>query len=240
MSRYFYSLLLLLLPLAAWAQNQNADSVAVAAKAPVKKQFQSGRQLCLGFDIARIAFNQAYNNRKSYELRLDYYLKNELYVVAEGGWGNAALEYDNLRYKTNNVFFRAGIDKAMFPRKKAQDWSGAFIGLRYGVGLISRSDAWYQTNDGWGNITSGTTPGADVTAHWFELTAGMRVELWSGVFAGWNARGRFLLNSKALGELKPEFIAGYGRGDKSSSFDFNAYLSYALRWGAPARKPVKP
>jgi hypothetical protein len=50
--------------------------------------------------------------------------------------------------------------------------------------------------------------------------------------AGWNLRGRFLLNETSFRELRPVFIAGYGRGDRSLILDFNVFLSYSIRWGA--------
>jgi len=222
---------MVLCPLVTRAQNgTDTTTVVVSEKKPVAET-ANGRQLRLGFDIGRLLSNSIYSTRKDYELMLDMYLHKELYLVAEGGFGNGVQDYDNLKYKSDNVFFRAGFDKYMFPRKNPDDWNGAFVGLRYGIGLINRTAAWYKTDDGFGGITTGTTPGAHFTAHWFELTGGMRVLILPGVFAGWNIRGRFLLNQKSFDGLSPAYIAGYGQGDKQAVFDFNFYLSYAIRWG---------
>jgi hypothetical protein len=38
------------------------------------------------------------------------------------------------------------------------------------------------------------------------------------------------MNGSSFKDLAPLYIAGYGRGDKNSIFDFNMYLSYAIRW----------
>ena len=79
----------------------------------------SAHQLRLGFDISRILFNQLQKDKEeriSYELELDFYWRKDLYIVAEGGWGNASLKYPGLAYESSNVFFRAGINKSLLPR----------------------------------------------------------------------------------------------------------------------------
>jgi hypothetical protein len=58
----------------------------------------------------------------------------------------------------------------------------------------------------------------------------MRVELAKGLLAGWNLRGKFLMNGRSFKDLAPLNIAGYGKGDKNANFDFNLYLAYAIRW----------
>lgn len=224
MSRYFFSCLMLLCSYGCLAQQSDSVSHAIRVKDT------TDRQLRISFDIARPVIGLFYESRNSYEVMADYYLRNEIYAVVEGGWGSAQVDYDDLKYKTNNIFFRLGIDKTLFPRQKNTDWGAAFIGLRYGMGLIERSDAFYRTDDGYGGVTTGNVPGADFTAHWFEVTGGVRLELLPYLFTGWNIRGKFLLNQKQFRSLQPSFIAGYGQGDKNAVFDFNFYLAYAFRW----------
>jgi hypothetical protein len=205
---------------------QDADTLAVKPVQPVT------HQLRVSFDVSKLVQNSLADNRKSWEGALDYYLKNELYLTAEGGAGNSDINYPDLRYASSNLFFRGGIDKALFVRKKPQDWGMGFIGLRYGFGLVKREEAHYTTDDGLGGITNGVVASDRFTVHWLELTGGMRVELFRHCFAGWNVRIRFLLNQQAMGDLKPAYIAGYGAGEKATAFDYNFYLAYALRWSS--------
>jgi hypothetical protein len=233
-SRWLFCLLLLPCAVAA----QQSPDTAAGTLTIAKKELANGGQFRLGFDISRPLLNSVYKNRAGYELMADAYLRKEMYLVAEGGWGNSDIDYDNLKYDTKNIFFRLGIDKYLFPRKYPDDWNGAFVGLRYGVAPTSRSDAWYRTDDGLGGVTTGSTPGTQFTAQWFELTGGMRVALVQHLFAGWNVRGKFLLNKKSFGALSPAYIAGYGQGDKQSVFDISFYLSYAIRWGVKPQQPA--
>lgn len=228
MLRYFIiSILFLTATVSASAQEdveEEEERVAIV---------DSAHQLRLGFDISRILFNEMQKDKEkriSYELELDFYWRRDLYVVAEGGWGNASLNYPDLAYNSSNIFFRAGINKSLLPRLAQNDWDMAFIGLRYGVGLINRSDASYMITDStWGTV-SGNVPATNLTAHWIELTGGVRVEVAKHLFLGWNMRGKFMLNAKQFTELPPYNIAGYGKGEKNTVFDFNIFLSYAIRW----------
>ena len=40
-------------------------------------------------------------------------MKNELYLVAEGGWGSSNISYTDLAYTTQNNFFRLGINRSL-------------------------------------------------------------------------------------------------------------------------------
>lgn len=223
-----FFLLLLISATNLWAQQTAADTTTPRRKkAP---QFDLPHQLRFGVDIARPIQNLIYDNRTSYEFQADYYIGREVYAAAEGGWGNAQVPYSDLNYSSTNSFFRVGVDKSMLQRLTGKDWDMAFIGARYGIAFIQRSNATYTTEDPMWGVTSGTVPGKSLMAHWMEITGGVRVELLKDWFLGWNVRGKFLLNQGALKELPPAYIAGYGKGDKNTTFDFNFYVSYAIRW----------
>lgn len=224
--------ILLLLPAFLYAQ---VDSVSTKKK---KTAEHYGHQLRLGFDISKPIINFVQSTYKSYEAELDYYLNREIYAVAESGFGSAEYNYPDLSYRSSNAFFRIGVDKTLIKRLNNSDWDAAFIGARYGVALIDRQEATYTITDSLWGTTSGTIPAKAFNAHWAEITGGVRVELFDGISAGWNIRGKFLLTDKTFRELSPVFIAGYGKGDKSTIFDFNFFICYALRWGDEKQEKV--
>ena len=236
MSRFIISIFFLLFTIPALAQVENDD----ASNAPSPKvAADSFHQLRFGIDILKPVINAFLTSQRSYEFEVDYYLKKDMYAVAEGGWGSAEFNTDPLSYNSNNYFAKIGINKSMLARMSAKDWDLGFIGARYGFAPIHRGAANYTTKDAfWGNI-SGTIPADDMVAHWFEVTGGVRVELVKCLFAGWNIRGKFRLNQGRFKELPPSYIAGYGMGDKNSVFDFNFYINYAIRW-KKVMKVVKP
>ena len=236
--RYILSLIgsafLLLMVNAASGQVQQ-DTLAVKDSTvtdtlPKKRVELAGRQLTLSFDIVSPIKNALTTLHTGYEFGADYYLHGELYLVAEGGWGSSRVNYSDLAYSTTNNFVRVGFNKILLPRENPTDWGGMFMGLRLAAANIQRSAATYQVVDSlWGN-TTGAKPAENFNAYWMEITGGVRVELYHGLLAGWNIRGKFMLNGRSFNDLSPIFIAGYGKGDKNAVFDFNFYLSYAIRW----------
>ncbi len=212
---------------------QQADSAATEADAdepPARKKYIGSHQLTVGVDVFHPVMNNLRADRWTYEGELSYYLKNEYCLVADGGWGGSDVNYADLKYSTTNYFTRLGFNKSILYRESAKDWDMMFIGLRAAGAGITRSSASYSTTDSvWGNV-SGVTGGQSFAAIWAEVTTGMRVELFRGLMAGWNLRGKFLMNGRSFDDLAPMHIAGFGKGDKTANFDFNLYLCYAIRW----------
>lgn len=225
MLRYFTSILFLLFSCTVMAQDDADDEAP--AKPVVRDSFS---QLRLEMDIYRPITSYFAPDKKSYELALDYYFKKDIYFAIDGGWGNASFDNTSLVYNSKNTFFKAGVNKSILLRLNTHDWDMAFVGLRYAVSFVERGSANYTIiNNFWGN-TNGARPAKNFTGHWFELVGGARLELFKGIFMGWTVRGKFLINQKPFKELPPSYMAGYGKGDKKSVFDFNFYLGYALRW----------
>ncbi len=200
------------------------------ADTTVKPKIEASHQIELGFDMGCLAKNYLVTDRVGYEFLASWYHKNEIYWVAEGGWGNSTVAYPDLSYKTNSSFLRLGFDKMLLGRENLKDWGGMQMGLRLGAAHVSRADAQYTIVDSTWGTTSGAVSGKSFVPVWAEITAGVRVELIRGIITGWNIRGKFMLNGKSFNDLSPTYIAGFGQGDKNSSFDFNFYLLYALRW----------
>jgi hypothetical protein len=235
MSKYFTSILFLLL-LAGNVRAQDEEDEAPTK--PVVKD--SLHQLRFGVDLFHPILHSADDSRRSYEFEIDYYHRKELYFVAEGGWGSGKVNDSILSFSSTNTFFKAGINKGMLTRFASSDWDIGFVGARYGVAFIDRSKANYTIYDPFWGVLSGTKAAERFTAHWAEVNGGVRVELVKGLFTGWNMRGKFLLNKNRFKELPPSYIAGYGRGDKSSVFDFNFYLEYAIRWKMKKKPTTLP
>ena len=208
-----------------------ADTVSQKVKKPAYIH-----QFRFGIDIGRFAFNQIYPSRQAYDFQADYALRNNLYAAGEIGFGSGKVAYEKLDYKTNSTFIKLGLDKSFLNKISATDFDMGFLGFRYGMGIGQRQDAKFLIISPFGTEINGIIPKQNFMVHWVEIVGGLKVELWKGVFAGWTGRGKFLLNSGVFKEIAPNYIPGYGKGDKSSSFDFNFYISYAIRWGKDGLK----
>jgi hypothetical protein len=236
--------MILLLPGLCSAQQQ-ADSVTTDSSVvkqdtvvPIKHD-STYHQVSVGFDIFHPIMNAFTTDRSGYEFCVDYYMRRDLYLKAEGGFGASNVTYTDLKYTTSNTFGRIGIDRAIVPREHLKDWDMMFIGLRLAFAPIHRNPASFTVLDSvWGNSTS-TLASRDFVGYWFELVGGMRVEIAHGLFAGWALRGKFLLDGGDFRQLAPLYVAGYGSGDKNVVFDFNFYFTYAVRW-KPRHYPIIP
>jgi hypothetical protein len=209
-----------------------ADTTATdtTVEKKVKKRDLAGHQLAIGMDLYHPIVNAFLKDRYANEIITSYYLHNEYYLAVEGGWGGNTVNYINLAYNTTNNFYRIGFDKSVLGRDTPHDWDMMFIGLRAAFSDIHRSTTSFTIVDPiWGNAT-GTQPPVTFLAYWAEITGGVRVEFLKGLFVGWNFRGKFLMNGKSFTLNAPQYIAGYGRGDKNSVFDFDVYVSYGIRW----------
>lgn len=206
----------------------NVDTATQKKKEPKPPYVHQFR---VGFDLSRIAANIMFPSRQSYEIQADYLLRNNIYIVAETGYGTGKVDYENLKYSNSGYYFKIGVDKSFLDIVSAKDFDIGFIGLRYGAGPGKRAEATYSVPSIFGPPTMGTTPAQNYFVHWGEITGGVKVEIFKGIFLGWNGRMRFLLNPGVFKELSPAFIPGYGKGDKSTAFDINFYISYAIRWG---------
>lgn len=234
--RYITSCLALLcLPVIAFSQ-EDEDSTAD------KKIVVTQNRFSVGVDFFQPILNSFTGAKKSYEIAFDYSLPKDIYLALEAGFGNAKVDYTapTLQYTSSNSFFRVGFQKSMLQRMSASDWDMVFIGLRYGMGFIKRSDAIYSIDNQYFGNSSGVIPGTNLTAHWIEITGGMRVDLVAGLFAGYNIRAKFLINPKSFKELAPYNIAGFGKGEKTAVFDFNMYLGYAINWNKKNVAPSTP
>ena len=176
MYRYFFSILFLLLSTNVSAQSDTANTEGTSYIQPDQQQLR------FGIDVSKPVLNAILKNRHSYEFTIDYNLPKDIYLVAEAGFGGSDMDYPDLKYTSTNSFFKIGVDKSMLQRLFPGDWDFLFVGVRYGIAFINRTDATYVTNDLVWGTTSGTIASKSFTGHWAEFTAGLRVELLKGFF----------------------------------------------------------
>lgn len=225
---FFFFLLLNGAPINAQVlANDSAKQTSVGTKSDTAVKIQ---QIRIGFDISRILFNNLFPSRKGYEIQADYNWRKNLYLAAEAGWGKGKINYSFLQYQTQGGFVRIGIEQSLLGVMNDKDFDNAFIGIRYGMGFGKMSDAKFTVPSPFGGQSEGSAPGQNYLVHWGELVGGIKVSIWKNLYAGWAVRGKFLFNPKTFKTIAPNYIPGYGKGDKNTVFDFNFYLSYGIQW----------
>lgn len=209
-----------------------------AAQKKAKEPFE--RQGRVMLDISHPIGSFINPNQYDYEAYFDYNFWKDGFLVLETGYGGGKIDYENLKYKSSNIFFKIGVDKSMFTPIYKGDWDMVTVGARYGIGIGQRGDATFTIPNPFGGTTEGSVAAKNFVSHWFEITLGLRFELFPRLYTGWNARIRFNFTPDIFqGQVSPNFMAGYGQGDQATSFGFNYYIGYALRWQKKSKSPLQ-
>ena len=209
--------------------SQTTDSLnskkTKAKKEPFEHQFR------LMLDISHPIGATFISGQYDYEINTDFTLKPDLFAVLELGYGGGKIDYDNLKYKSSNSFVRLGIERSFFDPLYKSDWDMLTIGARYCMALGQRGDAEFTVPNPFGGSASGQIPAQNFFSNWAEITMGLRFEVLPRIYMGWNARIRFNFSADVFnGQVAPNYLAGFGQGDKATSFGFNYYVGYAIRW----------
>lgn len=151
----------------------------------------------------------------SYEAGIQVDLKHKYYPILELGIAGAnKTTADNIGFNTNAPFGRIGVDFNILKKKPdSKPTNNLFlVGLRLGM-----SNFKYKitnatiSNDYWGGaevVDYSNIPAS--TKVWWEIIAGVRVEILKNVYMGWTVRTKNLLTQDTEGEVAPWYIPGYG------------------------------
>ena len=170
------------------------------------------------------------NNTYSYEAGIQVDLKHKFFPIVELGMGGAnKTTTENIGFATNAPFGKIGIDVNLLKRKKdAKPTNNLFLaGVRMGMTHFNyKITNATITNDYWGGtevVDYSNIP--TCTKVWWEIVAGVRVEVAKNIFMGWNIRTRNLLTQDVDGVVAPWYIPGFGI-NAANNWGFNYTLGY--------------
>lgn len=176
----------------------------------------------------------------SYEAGAQVDLKHKIFPVVELGFAGAdKTSNDNIGFKTNGLFGRLGVDFNLIKSKKDEkQTSNLFlVGLRLGMTSFKYSlsnvniidDYWGGTYPvDYSNLSSGKKL-------WYEIVAGVRVEVVKNVFMGWSVRIKNLLSQDVPGAVTPWYIPGFGT-TTGSNLGFNYTIGYKFQLPPKTKK----
>lgn len=234
--RIVLTLILLLLTLRLVAQDgantleppKPQKYVAVIEEAPRLPFFQG---FTVSFDLFGVG-QYLLSDYGTLEGALRLNLKNTFFPIVEAGYAICDSEDGNtsIRYKTQAPYLRAGIDINML-RNKFQD-NRLYLGARYGISrynfdIISPP----LTDPIWGEAEASNVTDIATTSHWFEIVAGVEVQLWRNIHMGWSIRYKKDIHSTHNRYASPYYIPGYGTTTHSSAWGFTYNLIFDLNWG---------
>jgi hypothetical protein len=168
-----------------------------------------------------------------------YDLNERFSVAIDGGFSSFMYENYNYRYENDGVYFRMGTDYNLLNPLLARGKYYAGISLRYGLSLFSQKVPSIEYDNYWGNfMTSGES--SFQTAHFLEVSPGIRAEIFNNIFIGWAVNMRILAFSGTGKHLRAVDIPGFGNGSKPVSGGFNYYISIRIPYRTKRVIYIKP
>ncbi|MDD4489655.1 MAG: DUF6048 family protein [Paludibacter sp.] len=164
-----------------------------------------------------------------YESAIQAEINNRFYPVFEIGYAGAnKLTTSGINYQGNAIFYRLGMDfnliKNQIDKNKFTNYF--LIGARLGhTNFNYKMQNITFENEYWDNNFQKNIQGESFNL-WFEISAGIRVEIYKRVYIGWTARIKNLITKTDLGDYKPWYIPGFGINGDGSVWAFNYMLGY--------------
>lgn len=163
-----------------------------------------------------------------FESAIQAEINNRFYPVFEIGYAGAdKLTLSGIQYQGKAFFYRLGMDFNLIKNQKNNKYTNYFlIGARLGHTNLDYNlqDINFENNY-WGNNFQQDFQGKSLN-FWFEITAGIRVEIYKRVYVGWTARIKNLITNADDGAYKPLYIPGFGINGDESVWGFNYLVGY--------------
>lgn len=209
-----------------------------AAKKPTKpKKDFTPTGIRIGTDLIDLGKTFSGKTFQGWEVNGDVDLANYYLTADIGAWARDLL-IPNGEYKNGGNYFRFGVDINLLG--KDPDKNMLFFGVRYGRSMFHESLVYQDTSN---HIIFGepirNVSSSNVTGGWGEITTGLRVKVWKGLWMGYTARFKFAPGTKGNSpSLSPYDMPGYGTVSNKPWWGFNYQLFWRFNWKKD--KPVPP
>ncbi|MEP2237412.1 MAG: DUF6048 family protein, partial [Maribacter sp.] len=220
MSRFFTSLLFILISCSVLSQNKPID---LNPKDTLVHKQSYG--ISLGIDLSRIITGALDDNYQGFEIVADYRLTQNLYLAAELGNEEKTRQEDLYNFTTSGNYIKLGINKNTYA-----NWYGEhnliYMGARLGFSTFENTLNNYQyfdTNRYWNPDSFAN--GSDIpenfsglNATWIEAVFGTKVEIFNNFYMGASVRLGLLLHQKEDDRFPNLCIPGFNKVTWDSNF----------------------
>jgi uncharacterized protein DUF6048 len=186
----------------------------------------------LGFDILGPALNIAGNQLVTYEGTIDVDI-SAYNLMIEFGHQEFAEINNNVDYQMKGNFARIGPEVNFL--KTDRQLNSVTFGLRYAWSSFTEKVTGAVVEDNWGAVPVDFNIETN-KSYWLEMTTGIKVRLYKGLFTGYILRFRFLRSGTVPDvPFTPYYVPGYGLADRPNTWGFRYYLMYRFQW---SKKPI--
>lgn len=221
MLKYIFNTLFVLAVFAALAQKPLPGT-----ELPEAKDFRP-TNLKISYDLIPLG-EQLFSDRGGNHLQasIDFY---NYFLVAEYGTERARRGTDTYSYANDGWYWRIGPEVNFL--KNDKKGNSLTFGLRYARSSFSDEIIYQITDSPFGNVavTDGNLNGR---AAWGEMTAGLNVNVWKGLYMGYTIRYKIFRSVKGIGDFTPYDVPGFGQYRNENAAGF----SYFIGWIIPLRE----
>lgn len=172
---------------------------------------------------------------KRIEAQVDIDL-HHLFFAIDYGYEKSTSSSNNFKYENRGNYYRIGLQTNIQPYNINRNV--IFFGFRYAKSIFQDKLEFVNTTNNFGD-TPFSFANDNLSAKWFELNLGMKVQIVDQLYFGYTIRFKFAQSLSGEGQLTPREIPGFGKSDKKSTAGFNYYIAYRF----PIRNkaiPTKP
>ncbi len=201
--------------------------------------------LRVGADVFRLTRSFYDSNYKGLELVGDVRFSKKIYLAAELGNENLTKQDERLNFTTKGSYLKVGADYNVY-----ENWLDMenliYVGFRVGASTFSQTLNSYSVYTPFPYFGESPTIASGekyegLHAQWGEFVLGVKVALFSNLYAGFSVRFNRLLNNKKPSEFDNLYIPGFNRTyDGDFGMGFNYSLSYFLPIYKVKKAPKKP
>lgn len=185
--------------------------------------------LRIGTDLSRVALHFFQPYRTDATITLDARYRDRIYFASDISWNRTSHSDTSYTYKGNGLAVALGVNYNLLKRQVPKENFMLYGGMKYGFALFNYELPAYTVDGSYWGDHHGVVDASTKTAHWIEVSIGVKVEVLKNFYLGWSLHDRFLLTKKlSKGDYPPMVIPGFGKGNKGNVFDMQYTVSYLL------------
>lgn len=128
-------------------------------------------------------------------------------------------------YNMEGSFFSIGPEVNLLKNERKSGNSMTF-GMRYATANFQDNLSFVSSGPFGDQQIYQENPSVKVV--WAELTTGLNVNVWKGLYIGYTVRMKFWKKLTGVGELIPHDIPGFGLYERNNGVGFNYYVGWAI------------
>jgi hypothetical protein len=205
-------------------------SVSLCAQEPEKANIL--KYISIGADLSGPAAKILNPGKSELEMNIVIGNFNNFQFDAEAGFFAYNLKADtgnSYNYSSSGNFGRFGFDYNTFKKNLPGENNYVLFGLRYGISTMQHNANNIVIRDkNWGDRQANFSE-SNINSRWFEITGGLRIQIYRNIGAGWTARFKYMLDAGVNAHgVKPYYIPGFGKGADNTALGFTYSLYYTF------------